>query len=221
MAELAERAGKTIDSLIDVGAGMGIFLEECRTAGIGQKLLAIEPNHVLAEVCKNNGFETFQGFAADACGKAEWKERGDLVTCFEVIEHVLDVPKFVEELAGLVSPGGLLLMTGLCGTGYDILTLGQYAKAVFPPHHLNFLSRSSVEHLLARCNLDLVTFTTPGELDVDIVRNIDREEGGLPLDPFSRHLIDSTDYDVAANFQSFLKENGLSSHMWIVARKPI
>ena len=220
IAELTAAAGATITRLVDVGAGTGIFLEECRAAGLGRSLGAVEPNAPLAAMCRDKGFDTFEGFAGNAAGEAAWRDGADLVTCFEVIEHVLDAAGFIDELAKLVAPGGYLLITGLCGTGFDILALGRHAKAVSPPHHINFLSRDGAARLLARCGLKLVDFLTPGELDLDIVRNTDREAGGLPLDPFVRQLIDTATPETAAAFQSFLKENGLSSHMWIVARRP-
>ena len=225
VARIREIITKTKGSagrLVDVGAGTGIFLEECRAAELGGQLAAIEPNDGLAALCRESGFETFEGFAGDAtrADDSAWRESADLVTCFEVIEHVLDTTSFIEELAGLLRPGGTLLFTGLCGTGFDILTLNEHSKAVAPPHHLNFLSRDGVERLLARAGLTLSTLLTPGELDVDIVRNTYREIPGIPLDPFIEFLIQSDDNQAQANFQIFLKENALSSHMWVVARKP-
>ncbi len=220
IAELVAGVGASVERLVDVGAGTGIFLEECRAAGLGRSLGAVEPNAPLAAMCRDKGFDTFEGFAGDSAGDAAWRGGADLVTCFEVIEHVLDAAGFIDELTQLVAPGGHLLITGLCGTGFDILTLGRHAKAVSPPHHLNFLSRDGATRLLARRGLDLVNFLTPGELDLDIVRNADREAGGIALDPFVRNLIDTATPETAAAFQNFLKENGLSSHMWIVARRP-
>jgi len=86
---------------------------------------------------------------------------------------------------------------------------------VSPPHHLNFLSRAGLSALLTRVGLEEIAFLTPGQLDVDIVRN-----AGLPADPFLAHLLgQGTDAQRAA-FQRFLAENGLSSHMWVLARRP-
>ena len=219
--ELVQQTGGTTNRLVDIGAGTGIFLEECKTVGLSTWLGAVEPNGDLANTCRSKGFETFQGFAADAASDSNWRAGADFVSCFEVIEHVLDCATFVHELAILVKPGGTLLMTGLCGSGYDILTLGPHSKAVSPPHHLNFLSRDGISALLDRCGLEELRFITPGQLDVDIVGNTDRELGGLDLDPFTRHLLDEADQQTKTNFQTFLSENGLSSHMWVVARKPL
>jgi len=219
-ALLSEKSTAAVGPVIDVGAGAGIFLEEAAAAGLGTERRAIEPNGDLAALCRTKGFDTFEGFAVDAASDPAWFEQADLVTCFEVIEHVPDCAGFVAELAALAAPGGTILFTGLCGGGFDIMTLGRHAKAVSPPHHLNFLSRRGTEVLLDRCGLESLQFLTPGELDVDIVANTDREHGGLVDDPFVRYLLDVASQDIRDNFQRFLSDNGLSSHMWVVARKP-
>jgi len=54
-----------------------------------------------------------------ACG-----ERFDIVTAMEVVEHVTDVPAFVESCCAAVKPGGLLFMATLNRT------LRSYALAI-------------------------------------------------------------------------------------------
>ena len=220
IAALLAGQGHASGTVIDVGAGTGIFLEECRAAGWPGPLLAVEPAAGMAATCRGKGFETFEGLAADAAADGAWRDRADLVVSFEVIEHVLSVVDFVSDLARLCRPGGLILMTGLCGTGFDILTLGARSKAIAPPHHLNFLSFDGVTAVLRRRGLELVSFQTPGRLDLDIVRNTLAEAGESATDPFLRHLLESAPTEAQDAFQTFLAENGLSSHLWIVARRP-
>lgn len=208
------------DTVVDVGAGAGIFLDECRAAGLGTKHRAVEPNARLAEACRRIGFDTFEGFADDAAADAAWGDTNDLVTSFEVIEHVADAAAYVNGLARLARPGGLIVVSGLGGDGFDIVVLGRHSKAVSPPHHLNFLSRRGVSRLLERCGLEEVAFLTPGALDVDIVRNTLRELPDAVTEPFIRRLVLDCHEDVRAAFQTFLADSGLSSHMWIIARRP-
>ncbi len=209
-------SGATPATIVDVGAGAGMFLEECRTAGLGGTWRAVEPNAILARTCRDKGFETFAGFAADAA--SSWKGAADLVTAFEVVEHLTDPAAFLRDIAALARPGGFLLLSGICGTGFDVLTLGARANAVFPPHHLTFFSRRGVSTLLGRCGLAEVAFLTPGQLDVDIVRNACADDPSAVADPFLRHLLFAADDAQRDKFQNFLAAAGLSSHMWIVAR---
>lgn len=217
--ELAAAHGLGLAEAIDVGAGNGIFLEEGRAEAPGLRWRGVEPGAEAAGVCKALGFETFTGFAAEAAVAPGWAGSADLVTSFEVIEHVPDPAHFLGEMAALARPGGLILATGLCGSGFDIVSLGARSKAVAPPHHVNFLSRRGVSLLLDRAGLDEVAFLTPGRLDVELVAKAEAAEPGLIADPFLRRLLTDGDEGQRAGFQAFLAEAGLSSHMWILARR--
>lgn len=212
--------GEAPDAVVDVGAGAGMFLDECRSAGLGTRHRAVEPNARMAETCRRMGFDTFEGLATDAARGSDWADANDLVTCFEVIEHVADTGVHMAGLSRLARPGGLIVVTGLCGDGFDIAVLGRHSKAVSPPHHLNFLSRRGVARLLERSGLVEVAFLTPGALDVDIVRNTLLETPAAEVGSFVRRLVLDGDAGERAAFQRFLADNGLSSHMWIVARRP-
>lgn len=209
-----------LDRVIDVGAGSGVFLEEALNSGLATSAGAVEPSPVMAENCREKGIDAFGGFAADAATDTHWRDKADLVTCFEVIEHIADPKSFFEELAALAKPGGTILVTGLGGDGFDIQTLGKEAKAVSPPHHLNFISQTGIKALLARVKLQLIEYQTPGELDVDIVANTLKEIPDAVIDPFIRNLVTEASQEVRDAFQNFLQQQKLSSHMWVIARKP-
>lgn len=219
LRDLLGRHGVTPRRVMDVGAGAGIFLEEARRLGFGDEHLAVEPNADLAATCRAKGLKTFEGFGFEAAEAEEWAGSADLVVSFEVIEHVLAPVDFVSELARLARPGGLVAISGLCCDGFDIAVLGPASKAVSPPHHLNFLSRRGVGEALAHGGLEQVAFVTPGLLDVDIVRNTLTENPGLPVDRFMRNLVLDAPEATRAAFQSLVTAHGLSSHMWVVARR--
>ncbi len=208
---------ETPQRLIDVGAGAGLFLEEFRRLDPLAALGAVEPGAESAAELRRKGFETLEGFAHEA---SRWAGSADVVTCFEVLEHVGDAVALFNDLAALARPGGLIIVSGLCGTGFDIETLGALSKPVSPPHHLSFLSIAGVEKLLGRCGLGVVDICTPGELDVDIVRNAARQNPEILTDPDLRQLILAAGDDARREFQEDLKKSRRSSHMWIVARRP-
>ena len=206
--------------IIDVGAGAGTMLDELRACSTGDNYLAIEPTPELAKICRLDGLDTFEGFADDAAKDKALIESASMVMSFEVIEHVISPVDFITDLKSLCMPGGLILVTGLCGSGFDIKILGQNSKAVSPPHHLNFLSRVGVSKLLERCGLEEVSFTTPGVLDVDIVLNHFKKEPADINDIFISYLLELGDEVILEDLQQFITNNNLSSHMWFLARKP-
>ena len=42
---------------------------------------------------------------------------------------------------------------------------------LYPPHHLNFFNPDSIQLLLQRCGFAVVEIKTPGQLDMDILKN--------------------------------------------------
>lgn len=207
--------------LFDVGAGAGLFLEEFKAVSSETPVSAIEPGRLHAENLKNQSVRVFEGYADDAARDPEWTGMAACVTCFEVIEHIPDSVVFLRSLRRLARPGGLIILSGLSGDGFDIKALGVHSKAVSPPHHLTFLSLEGVKVALAGADLELVDLFTPGELDVDIVRNAALEDPSRIEDAVVRRLVLDGDDAARTALQEKLKETRKSSHMWIVARRPM
>ncbi len=213
---MVAEAGIEVNTLIDVGAGYGIFLDEWRKRSPQTQLVAIEPSANLAERCNALGFkvvadivEHIQGYDASA----------DLVTCFEVLEHVYAPLSFIRVLKDLARPGGYVFISTLGIDGFDLQTLWDKSGQISPPHHINFLSVQGFETLFKQAGLTDVRVTTPGQLDVDIVRNAQKRYPDLLCgNRFLQHLLD--DNHRAEAFQGFLAENQLSSHTWVIGKKP-
>jgi len=220
IAELFDQYAPKDGKVIDVGAGAGLMLEELRGAGIGRVFAAVEPTPELARQCRDKGFETLEGFAEHAAEEQNFAATAALVMSFEVIEHVVSPRAFLDDMTAMAQPGGLILVTGLCGSGFDIQILGKSSNSVSPPHHLNFLTRQGVTHLLRRCGLEKISFTTPGALDVDIVKAALEKDPNAFDDGFLKEMLIENDEQTLKNFQKFLTSSNLSSHMWILARKP-
>lgn len=217
LAGLCAENNIQVERLIDVGAGYGIFLDEWRNRFPETQALAVEPSTSLASECRSKGFAVVEDIVENVVGH---DNSADLVTCFEVLEHVYAPLDFVRVLAGLARPGGYVFVSTLGIDGFDLQVLWEKSSQISPPHHINFLSVQGFERLFQRAGLADIMVTTPGQLDVDIVRNAAKRDPAL-LDGqrFLRNLL--TDEQNAAAFQNFLAEQRLSSHVWVIGRKPI
>lgn len=216
--EMMNASGAPPDTVVDVGAGYGLFLEEYRRRAPETGLRAIEPGQKLADVCREKGFLTLQQPVEDA---AEWHGTADLAVCFEVLEHVFSPVEFVEAMASLLKPGGQLLVSSLCVDGFDIQVLWEKSRSVSPPHHLNFPSVDGFRRLFERAGLVDVRVLTPGRLDVDIVRNASATDPAVAAQHrFLQLLLERRSPEVHEAFQQFLAASGLSSHAWVLARRP-
>lgn len=219
MRPRAERVGKISGqekfasfSIIDVGAGYGTFLEEFKMIFPKCNAIAVEPSNNLAQRCKNLGFEVVNSILEDV--SQEYNQKGDIVVCFEVFEHVHDPFDFLKNLKRLCRKGGLILFTTLSIDGFDLSILGSESKQIHPPHHINFLSIRGFKDLFNRVGLKEVKVSTPGLLDVDIVRNFFNDNPTwIGKNPFLDKII--LNEKLGEAFQEFLSKNSLSSHAWV------
>jgi hypothetical protein len=113
-----------------------------------------------------------------------------------------------------------LVFTTLTVSGWDIQVLWERSKSISPPHHINLMSTEGLARLVERTGLLVEEIATPGELDVDIVRNMLQEEPALPLPPFVRYMLQRRGPEAWADFQAFLRQHALSSHVRVTARRP-
>ena len=178
-------------------------------------MIAIEPNREMADICRGKGFSALESFAEEI---GEGHSPIDLLVAFEVIEHSYDPFAFCCSLKRLLARQGRLLLTGLTVDGFDIQVLWDKAQIVAPAQHLNFMSVRGFEILLQRAGFSEVTVTTPGKLDVEIVRNAVQD--GFDLPPALRFIktLLSRNKDAQADFQAFLSRHNLSSHCWVWAK---
>jgi SAM-dependent methyltransferase len=212
---LCAKKNINVECLIDVGAGFGIFVDEWRKCSSEAQFLAIEPSVSLANECRSKGIEVFEGIVENVVGH---DNSADLVTCFEVLEHVYDPLSFLQVLKRLVRPGGYVFVSTLCIDGFDLQVLWDNSKQISPPHHINFLSVEGFEKLFQRAGLTDITVTTPGQLDVDIVRNAYRHAPELLKGQrFLSNLLENDSSAIA--LQDFLVQQRLSSHAWVMGRK--
>jgi hypothetical protein len=127
--------------------------------------------------------------------------------------------QFFRQCARLLRPGGLLVVSCPNGQGFDISVLGAVSLAI-DPEHINLFNPKSLSLLVRSCGFEVLEVSTPGRLDAEFVRTAALEgKFDLSGNPFlKRVLIDEWDA-LGWPFQQFLAANGLSSHMWLAARK--
>lgn len=214
--DICKRHGVGRGTILEVGAGFGIFCEEMKLVGFFRRVVGIEPTPDLAETCRRRGIEIIEK-------PIEQVELGqgavDVVANFEVIEHLFDPRSFLEKCRGLLAEGGIFITTCPNGLGFDIQAMGALSSAV-DNEHLNLFNPGSLGGLLESCGFEVLEKQTPGQLDAELVRKQALtgafDLSGQPL--LKRILLDEWDR-LGGAFQRFLSENQLSSNMLLVAKK--
>ncbi len=144
--------------LLDVGCSSGALLrvaKECNFDASGA-----EPATQAADTARGLGFEVFPGFLHDAEFPGN---HFDVITLFEVIEHLLDPQDLLREILRILKPGGVLLI----GTGNaDSWTVGfmgadwEYFDIRSHGGHISFFNPKSMALLTKNCGFSVHEITT-------------------------------------------------------------
>lgn len=214
--EICQKLNVQTNTLLEVGAGFGIFCEEMQSMEVFDRIIAVEPTPDLAETCRVRGIEVIEkpiekiDFGNDII---------DVIVNFEVIEHLFSPREFLVKCYELLTEGGILIVTCPNSKGFDIVTLGAKSSAV-DNEHINLFNVNSLALLLESCGFEVIDKQTPGQLDAELVRK-QIMAGGLDVSnqPFLKQLLIDEWEERGEVFQKFLSENLLSSNMLLVAQK--
>lgn len=218
VVEICNKHKVAMKTLIDIGAGFGTFCEEIKKMSIFDKVIAVEPSHALAETCRRKGLDIIEK-PIEKINLEEIKKL-NVITCFELIEHLYCPKDFLLSCSKILPKGGMLILTTPNIKGFDLLVLGELSDNIGGPNHLNYFHSKSINNLLRACGFKIIEIQTPGKLDAELVRKkIMSGEFKVSNQPFLKEVLIERWEELGGVFQKFLAENTLSSHLWIVAKK--
>jgi ribosomal protein S27E len=142
-----------------------------------------------------------------------------VVSAFEVLERLFDPRAFLARMYEVLENNGLLFLTTLSISGFDLSLLRGTARNLLPPTHLTILSYSGIQHIMNHAGFEIVELSTPGRLDVALVLDALQRDDKLSLPPIVQTILLERGDRIHEAFQDFLQQANLSSHVWIVARK--
>ena len=136
----------------------------------------------------------------------------------ESLDRAHDPLKLLGGVSQMLRTGGLVFVTALVCSGFDMVVLGAQNMYLYPPDRANCFSLDGLERLLIRAGYKPVELSTPGVLDVEIVAVHQKHNPSLNLSSFEQQLM-SGDQETRTAFQSFLQQNRMSSFARVVARR--
>ncbi len=134
--------------LLDVGCGTGAFLSVARSEYdcVGQDVSA----EAAATVRERLGVPTHTGDLRTL----DLPTGGfDVITAFDVVEHVPDPAEWLTALGRLLAPEGITLLTTGDTDSLACRLTGRWWHLMTPPEHLTFFSRAGLTQLTARAGL--------------------------------------------------------------------
>ncbi len=148
---------KKSGNILDVGCGMGHFLEVARE--MGWNVYGTEFTQEAIDVCKEKGIRIFQGPL-----KKEWFEdiEFDVITSFEVIEHINNPTEDMEIISSILRSKGAFYCTTPNFNSIERRLLKSRYNIIQYPEHLCYYTKKTLSHLMAKFDLEQLWVRSTG-----------------------------------------------------------
>jgi 2-polyprenyl-3-methyl-5-hydroxy-6-metoxy-1,4-benzoquinol methylase len=163
---------------LDVGCSTGFVVEAARDKG--WEAIGIDLNPSAIEFGRTRGLD-LRAVALEDAGFAPGSF--DAVSLFDVLEHLLDPRRTLRVCAELLAPGGILFLYVPNFDSASRLLMGANAHFIWPTHHLNYYTPTTIRDLMVRDALTPELIVTEG-LDIEDYiwyrrEVLNRDAGGL------------------------------------------
>lgn len=195
---------KNKDLIVDIGAGSGLFLKIARDNG--WKVSGVEFNKKSIESINKLGIEVFNKPLEEGIYPRNYV---DVVTIWEVLEHINNPNEFIKEISNILKPGGYLFVC-VPNIGALITRILHEKSGTFGGFtHVNFFSIDTLSKLLNKHKFEvLVVDTAISELGS--IKNYLSYE-----DPYTS----DSSFDLEIITPKYLYENDLGSRIFMLCRK--
>jgi len=152
----ALRPYKQSGALLDLGCSSGSFLESVR--GNSWKLHGIEMSSETARAAeRRSGAEVFVGDILEAPFPPD---SFDVITCFDVLEHLYEPRRVMARVREWLKPGGIFYVLIPNVDSAEARVFGSYWHGLELPRHLFHYSPASLKFLLESAGLQEVSLET-------------------------------------------------------------
>jgi SAM-dependent methyltransferase len=205
VVEQYERAnGRGPETALDLGCGFGHVLDFLLSRGVVTKGYEVSAEAV--DHCRRNGHSMGMGIAEDLLASEE--QTFDLLTVYNVLEHVTDPHAFLRAALTVTNPRGLIYIQ----VPNDFSPLQQLARFTqdrdpwwfCPPMHLNYFSVQSLRRTLSVNGWEPVVVWADFPMEVFLLTG---------QDYLSDQTIGSRAHSMRIDFERRIRESGNVSRL--------
>ncbi len=147
-----QQTKKTTGSILDIGCGVGAFLNTMQSAH--WQITGLEPD----ATARANALKTFNIAPQSSPVLFDLAQHTfDAITMWHVLEHVHELKAYMAQIAKLVKPQGKIFIAVPNYSSYDAAHYKNKWAAYDVPRHLYHFSPESMEHLVKPYGLKIVT----------------------------------------------------------------
>lgn len=140
---IEKRCTSTSKSILDIGCGTGLFLNEMKNSG--WQIEGIEP----AIVARRQAEKLLNTTIYSTIGELA-KKKFSVITFWHVLEHLYQPDKTLTQCYEMLSPGGLLVVAVPNYLSYDSAHYKSFWAGYDVPRHLWHFNRTAMQILMSR-----------------------------------------------------------------------
>jgi 2-polyprenyl-3-methyl-5-hydroxy-6-metoxy-1,4-benzoquinol methylase len=189
---------------LDVGCSTGFVVEAARDRG--WEAVGIDLNPSAVEFGRGRGLD----LRTAALEEAGFEPGSfDAVSLFDVLEHLIDPVRTLRAAVRLLQPGGIVFLYVPNYDSASRLLMGKDAHFIWPTHHLNYYTPTTLRDLMSREGLRTEYVATEGLDVVDYLwyrREVQgKDDGGIA--------------EIADLLQFFVNAGAYGKNLRVIARR--
>ena len=172
---------KNSGRLLDIGCGLGYLIEQAQMEG--WKAMGLEISDFAISICKKKGLNVRKG----QIGEIEIpKNHFDVVIAQDVLEHVFDPEKFLDNINKVMKNSGLLILELPNNSSIRSYLGGKKWAEYIPPVHLNFFDKTTLRKILGNHGFKVITIYSETSLTLGLRERLRKlnKDGTKPLNIF-------------------------------------
>lgn len=192
------------NAVLDIGAGTGHFLNQCKLSGLDVQ--GLEPDDDARAFAKENF-----GITLDTLDTLTSIETGtkDVITMWHVLEHVYHLKRDIGQINRVLKQDGTLFIAVPNMNSYDAKVYKEYWAAYDVPRHLYHFQENTIKQLFSQFEMVCID-VLPMKFDSYYVSMLsEKYKGGNIVKAFFNGWL--------SNMKSF--ENGYSSQIYVFKKK--
>lgn len=156
--DLLAKYGADTGKLLDIGAATGFFLNIAKQKGFDT--VGVEFSDFAAKQGRSKGLNIITG---DLISQNFPSESFDVVTMFDVLEHVPNPKEIIFEVNRILKKDGFLLVNTPDAQSLWARVLGKRWQLIVPPEHINYFSPKNLGDFLSKKGFSVLVSTKIGK----------------------------------------------------------